>query len=78
MRSPALGFLLLVFAATAVRADVNLVEKREACQAEARQRIKPKGRVSADLSKALLAKRQSHVRACMEGKGPKKAPARRS
>ncbi len=78
MRSPALAVLLLVFAGTVAQADVNLVEKRETCHAEARQRIKPKGRVSADLSKALLAKRQSYVHACMEGKGPKKVPARRS
>jgi hypothetical protein len=59
--------LLALFCEVAL-ADENMVEKREKCQAEARQRIKPHGRVSVELSKALLAKRQDYVRACMDGK----------
>lgn len=49
-------------------ADGSLVERREKCQAESRQRIKPHGRVTVELSKALLAKRQAYVRSCMDGK----------
>lgn len=68
MRSlfPALALLALV--SGVARADENLVEKREHCQMQSRQHIKPKGRVTAELSKALLAKRQDYVRNCMEGK----------
>ena len=70
---PALLLLLLALGGAAL-ADENLVAKREACHAEARQRFKPKGRVTADLSKALLAKRQAYVKDCMERPAPKPRP----
>ncbi len=77
MRSLFPALVLFALFGGAATADENLVEKREKCHAEARQRIKPQGRVTAELSKALLAKRQAYVRACMDGKTAKprrKAP----
>ncbi len=75
LRPFAIAVLVLAFGTNA-QADVNLVEKREACHLEARQRIKAKGRVSADVTTALLPKRQHHIRACRAGTAPT-APARK-
>jgi hypothetical protein len=68
MRSLFITLAISAVLGGAAFADENLVEKREKCHADARQRIKPKGRVSMELSKALLAKRQDYVRDCMDGK----------
>lgn len=72
MRSPrcsvVLAFACALLIPVAAAADENLVAKREACHAEALARFKPKGRVTADLLKAVVAKRLDYVRGCMEGK----------
>ncbi len=46
-------------------ADDDLVAKRSACQAEARQRIKPPRAASIDLYQITLESRQAYVRECM-------------
>jgi hypothetical protein len=68
MRSHIPALVLFALFGGSALADESLVERREKCQVESRLRIKPHGRVTVELSKALLAKRQAYVRACMDGK----------
>ncbi|HEV2558547.1 MAG TPA: hypothetical protein VGU45_07975 [Microvirga sp.] len=61
----AAAFIPLVAASPAL-ADVNLVAKREACHAEARQRIKPRGATTGELARALIEKRQRFTDECVD------------
>jgi hypothetical protein len=70
---PTLGLLLagLLLAPAPSRADEDLPAKRNACQIEARHRIKPRGRaMDRAMYQAIVDRRQNFIRACMA-----KAPA---
>lgn len=58
--------LCVLLIAGPAEADLDLVAKREACQAEARERVKPRGRAAGDLAQALIGRRMEIVRDCME------------
>jgi hypothetical protein len=71
MRSRA-DLLLMCMAALAVplvpvasMAEENLPAKRQLCQSEARERIKPRGRADGSLYPALIRKRHGYVQECM-------------
>ena len=55
----------LLVLTTGLHADEDLAAKRELCQREARQRIKPPGPVSVELFKITLESRQVYVQECM-------------
>jgi hypothetical protein len=66
--------LLLVPAPS--RADVNLPMKRKACQAEARQRIRPPRSHADRLAyQAIVERRRDYIRQCMARPEPPRAPA---
>jgi hypothetical protein len=66
MRTGAVVLLSLLVTVGPAAADLDLVAKREACQTEARSRVKPRGRASGEFAKALIERRMELVRACME------------
>ena len=66
MKAAAFGLSLIVLALPfAVRADEDLVAKREVCRQEARARIVSKGRVGIDEFRRIVERRAAHVTQCM-------------
>jgi hypothetical protein len=66
MRTAATVFLSVLLTTGPAVSDLDLVAKREACQAEARSRVKPRGRASGEFAKVLIQRRMELVRECME------------
>jgi hypothetical protein len=62
----ALILLISVGVCVPALADEDLVAKREMCQAEAGQRIKPRGAVSPEVARKLIGRRMEFVRECMD------------
>ncbi len=62
--APCLLTTALLVLSTGLRADEDLAAKRELCQTEARQRIKPPRPNSVELFKIAVESRQVYVREC--------------
>ena len=60
-----LGAALLGCLPTPSHADVDLFARRQACQAEAKTRIKAKGLQGRDLYEAVVERRKSYIAQCM-------------
>jgi hypothetical protein len=57
--------LVVLIVPASVRADENLVAKREVCRQEAKARIAPKTKIAVDEYRRIVERRNAHVSECM-------------